>query len=362
MIREIQMPRTPILLAACCLFGTASVFAQNPPGPLRQGPGVPAAQDARYESVIAQCKNPPPAQAAGVGGNVPRVAEGNTVDRAYTVTAIPGVIAAGSRWQTLWETDGNNADGIMGTDDGGLLIAQADLSQVIRLDPSGSTTVVYRDTNTGGSVAMSKGGQVFVASRGLNPAVLQLAPERKILANRYQGDTLDCISRGVLNDISADAKGGVYFTMGSLFHANPEGEVTRYGENLRTNGVILSADEKTLYVTNAGTLVAFDVEPDGSLVRQRDFATLPGGGGDGGAVDTEGRVYTTGPSGVHVIAAGGTHLGVIPAPRGLVSIAFGGPGKQTLFAVASIRPPEGGFKAAVMSIPLLSTGYKGRAK
>lgn len=356
------MKRSPILLAVACLLAAAPSFAQNTPAPLRQGPGIPAAQDARYEGVIASCKNPPPAQAANVGGNVPRAAEGNTVDRAYTVAAIPGVIAGGARWQTLWETDGNNADGIMGTDDGGLLIAQADLSQVIRLDPSGSTTVVYRETNTGGSVSMSKGGQVFVASRGLNPAVVQLAPERKVLANRYQGDPLDCISRGVLNDISADAKGGVYFTMGGLFYANPQGEITKYGENLRTNGVILSADERTLFVTNAGTMVAFDVQPDGSLTNQRDFATLPGGGGDGGAVDTEGRIYTTGPAGVHVLAADGTHLGIIPAPRGLVSIAFGGPAKQTLYAVASIRPPEGGFKAAVLSIPLLSTGYKGRAK
>ncbi len=355
------MPRTPILLAVSCLLA-APTFAQNAPAPLRQGPGIPAAQDARYESVIAKCKNPPPAQAANVGGNVPRAAEGNTVDRAYAVTAIPGVIAARARWQTLWETDGNNADGIMGMEDGGLLIGQADKSQVIRLAPDGSTTIVYSDTNTGGSVAMSKSGKVFVASRGLNPAILQVAPERKVLANTYQGDTLDCIGRGVLNDLSADAKGGVYFTMRGLFYASPAGEITKYGENLRTNGVLLSADEKILYVTNAGTMVAFDVQPDGSLTNQRDFSTLPGGGGDGGAVDTEDRIYTTGPSGVHVMAADGTHLGIIPAPRGLVSIAFGGPGKKTLFAVASIRPPEGGFKAAVIAIPMLSTGYKGRAK
>ena len=42
---------------------------------------------------------------------------------------------------------------------------------------------------------------------------------------------------------------------------NPQGMVTRYGENLATNGIVLSPDEKTLYVTTRG-LVAFDVQAE----------------------------------------------------------------------------------------------------
>jgi sugar lactone lactonase YvrE len=54
--------------------------------------------------------------------------------------------------------------------------------------------------------------------------------------------------------VTADSRGGVYFTMGGLFYADPKGVVTRYGENLTTNGVILSSDEKMLYVTSGATM------------------------------------------------------------------------------------------------------------
>ena len=37
-------------------------------------------------------------------------------------------------------------------------------------------------------------------------------------------------------------------------------------QDIRTNGLILSPDGKTLYVTNVTTIVAFDVAPDGSTL------------------------------------------------------------------------------------------------
>jgi hypothetical protein len=39
--------------------------------------------------------------------------------REVTVSEIPGVIAAGAKWQIVWQGT-NNADGIVGTADGGL--------------------------------------------------------------------------------------------------------------------------------------------------------------------------------------------------------------------------------------------------
>src|SRR5262249_34528820 len=156
------------------------------------------------------------------------------------------------------------------------------------------------DTHTGGALSMNAKGALFVAERGLHAAILQLAPQRKILADSYQGDPLDCIG-GVLNDLTADSKGGVYFTMGGLFYADAKGVVTRYGENLTTNGIILSANEKTLYVTNGPTLAAFDVHADSSLTNQREFAKLEGGGnGDASTIDAAGRIYVTTNVGVQV--------------------------------------------------------------
>jgi gluconolactonase len=353
--------RTQVLSGAfAALFGAALVSAQAP----ASGPSLQAAADPRYKSVIATCKTPPPAPAARGGGPAgagrgaaPAAAP---AAGAATVTAIPGVIAAGQKWTKVWETSGNNADGIVGTPDGGLLIAQNDNAQVLKLTPDGKTSVVHRDTNTGGALSFSPKGALFIVQRGIGTAVWQLEPERKLLANRINGDPLECLG-GVINDVTADSKGGVYFTMGGLFYADAKGTVTRYGENLRTNGVLLSRDEKTLFVTNGPTVVAFDVQPNGALTNQRDFVTFPGGGGDGITIDSEGRLYVTGNSGLQVAGPDGKYLGLIPTPQGVITAAFSGPDKKTLFAVVSIRKGDA-RDAQIISIPMLATGFKGRAK
>jgi gluconolactonase len=275
------------------------------------------------------------------------------------VTEIPGVIAAGQQWKDIWQVDGNNADGIIATKDNGLLIAQNDKSDVVKLESNGKTSVVYSDTNTGGSLAMNSKGALFVANRGLNASVDQLAPKRKLLANKMNGDSLDCIG-GVLNDISADSKGGVYFTMGGVFYADSKGTVTRYGENLTTNGIVLSADEKHLFVTNGPTIAEFDVQKDGSLTNQHEFAKLEGGGnGDGSTFDSAGRLYVTSNAGVQVIGPDGKYLGLVPTPRGLISVAFSGPDRKMLYVVSRENATN---KDWIIGIQMIAQGPKGRAK
>ena len=182
-----------------------------------------------------------------------------------------------------------------------------------------------------------------------------------MFVNSYNGDPLECLG-GVVNDLTADSKGGVYFTMGGVFHADAKGMVKSFGENLRTNGIILSPDEKTLYVTNGQSVAAFDVKPDGSLANQREFAKLSVGGGDGMAVDATGRLYVTagggaGGGGVHVFTPDGKPLGTIGSPRSLITVAFAGPGKKTLYAIANDRQ-----NVDVYSIAVIAQGPKGRAK
>ena len=57
-----------------------------------------------------------------------------------------------------------------------------------------------------------KSGALFVAERGLHAGIEQLEPQRKMFANTINGEPLDCAG-GVVNDISADAKGGVYIAI-----------------------------------------------------------------------------------------------------------------------------------------------------
>jgi gluconolactonase len=359
------MKRT-VLLVLPLVLASAGAFAQAllPPGASPQ-----STQDPGYQALIATCKVPPPAPAArgggpGRAGAAPAAAPATfpPPPADYSVAAIPGVIAAGQKWTKLWETDGNNADGLLAEPNGDMLIAQNHNSAVVRLDKAGKVSTVYSNTHTGGALAMNKKGELFMVQRGLRANVSQMAPTRRILADKQaNGDPLDCLG-GVINDLTADSRGGVYFTMGGVFHADAKGTVTRYGENLRTNGVMLSPDERTLYVTNGGTVAAFDVQADGSLKNQRQFVELPSGGGDGLSVDAEGRLYVTAGPALHVVAPDGKLLGSIPAPYGLITAAFGGPDKKTVYAVVSLTDPSRLQHAYVYSIPMLAQGYRGRAK
>ena len=111
-----------------------TVLGQGQPRDPKRTPGVQAGQDPnRAAFIAAHCKNPAPPATAGAGcGGGPAPALPPQAARDYTVTEIPGVIAAGQRWVVLWEDAANNADGIVGLDDGSLLIARRRPSAEVR--------------------------------------------------------------------------------------------------------------------------------------------------------------------------------------------------------------------------------------
>ena len=344
-------------------LATASAVAQSPSSAFDRGASLQAWQNPGLPALLESCRVAPGIRPIGGGG--PADAPPPPPPALPPSTEIPGVIAGGQTWKVVWAWEGNNADGPIAGDDGTILFANNDASNVMRLDPAtGLATVIHEDTNTGGAVSRSSNGALFVASRGLHGGIVQLEPERRMFANAFRGEPLECVG-GTLNDLMADSRGGVHFTIsgGGLFYANADGVVSQHGEGVTaTNGIILSPDERTLYVTNGAVLVAFDVGPDGSLTNQRDFAEL-GGGGDGSAVDQEGRIYVAAGSSVDVLAPDGEHLGTIPGPRGLHGVAFGGPDRKTLYGIVFY----GGWgtpsaRNQVVAIPTIAQGYTGRAK
>ena len=138
-----------------------------------------------------------------------------------------------------------------------------------------------------------------------------------------------------------------------------------YGQDLGVaNGIVLSPDEKVLYVTNGAVVMAFDVQADGALANQREFGKLRGGqGGDGSAVDSEGRLYVATGRSADVFASNGEFLGSIPGPQGMHGVAFGGRDKKTLYGIVFY----GGWgtpsaRNRVIAIPTIAQGYTGRAK
>jgi len=296
------------------------------------------------------------------------------------ITAIPGVVASGGKWIKVWQEGGNSADGIIADKDGSVLVAQEDYDAVLKINSNGQTSVDVADAKGVGSLSMDLQGRLYGAHRTERPgstkpdkasienAITMLAPERMIIADKWTDGTTLTVRP---NDLAADSHGGAYFTSGCLYYASSKG-ASVMADNIRTNGIAFSPDDKILYVTNGGQLVAFDVEGPGMLTNRRDFAMLPAGNsGDGMAVDSKGRLYVSSREGVQVFDKTGKHLGVIPTPRGIISVAFAGPNKKTLYVVGSGADDEKGqpirqgpqhTAATVYKLPVIAQGLKDRAK
>jgi gluconolactonase len=301
-------------------------------------------------------------------------------ERQVKVTAIAGVVGEGAMWRVAWQgTD--NADGIVGTADGGLLFAQEQPRRISKLDAMDRVSVVLSETHGVGSIGIDSGGRILGVERTCtdpggrpeqcteSPAVSVLTPTRLVLADRFDGKPL-----GRLNDLVIDGKRTVYFTVGGAYYVGANGTVKSLGENIRANGIMLSRDEKIVYVTNGNVILAFDILPDGSVTNRRDFATLEAGGnGDGMAIDNDGRLYVTSAPGVEVFAGDGKYLGLIPTPRSAISVAFSGPRKNILYIVGSgaigpdgqeFNTPDGVRNNAktIYRLPMLAEGFRGRPK
>jgi gluconolactonase len=284
-------------------------------------------------------------------------------DKQTTATSIPGVVAAGTKVERVW-TGLRAADGLISEPDGTLLLPEQRANRISRFDKDGKITLYLEDTNEAGGIAFDTKGRLISVERNMPPRVRVLVPERKVLADTYQGKPL-----GRLSDIVADRKGGVYFTEGatdSVYYMNSRDQVTRVGEGVEgANGIMLSPDEKTLYVTNTPNgIAAFDVQEDGSIRNKRMFVK-PEGGQDGLAVDNAGRLYVASDLGVQVFSPQGQHLGLIPTPRGTTTLAFAGPDKKTLYVIGRGNDGaggDGGDARSMYRIAMLAEGIKTRAK
>jgi gluconolactonase len=308
--------------------------------------------------------------------------------RSVTVTEIPGVIAAGAKWVEVWR-GWDNADGLTTAPDGGVLFAQEQPNTIRKLDIKGMDSAFVRDTHGTGAVALDYHGRLLGVERTCtdpgfahNPstppctehtalAILWPDKDRKILADNIDGKSL-----GRLNDLAVSKNGTIYFNGSGTFYIKPGGKAQSVDTvNINSNGIVLSPDEKTLYITTGGGLTAFDIKPDGTPTNRRNFATFEGGGGgDGSTVDSEGRIYVSAVNngGIQVISPQGKVLGTIPTPRNVISLAFAGPDKKTLYAVGGgmqyfdgleyeLAPGFRNDGKTIYKIQMISQGYKGRA-
>jgi gluconolactonase len=198
-------------------------------------------------------------------------------------------------------------------------------------------------------IALDAEGRLLACVYGSRSVIrIEKDGTRTTLADRYQGKRLNSP-----NDLVVAGDGTVYFTdpsfglegtdnsplreqtVNGVYRIRPDGEVTLLtGEQERPNGLVLSPDERTLYVANSGGTVtgwyAYDLGPSG-LSNKRVFHDITGvqgeGGADGMKVDLAGNVYATGPGGVWILAPDGTHLGTIRPPEALTNVGWGEDGR-----------------------------------
>jgi gluconolactonase len=227
------------------------------------------------------------------------------------------------------------------------------------LDPSGYDGPPTKDFREPGSNGLVPGprGSILMADHG-NRAVarLDLVTRRKtLLATHYQGRRFNSP-----NDLVRARDGTIYFTdppygleglndspvkeqpHNGVYRLDPGGSVTLLtGEMSFPNGIILSPDERTLYVANSdptqAVIMAFLLDC-GRIGHGRilaDMTALVGpsmpGLPDGMAVDEAGNLFATGPGGVHVFTPAGERLGRIATGTAVANCAFGGQDGRTLF-------------------------------
>lgn len=293
--------------------------------------------------------------------------------------AIAGVIAGGTRVEVIKEGF-QGTEGPIGLPDGSLIFTETNASRITKIDKDNNISTFLEGTNGSNGLAFdAKGRLISVQTTPGQTRIGAIYPKgaEAVLADGFEGKRF-----GRPNDLTVDKKGGVYFTdpgpnaqpgaapaapplPPAVYYVPAGGRAIRIAEGIeRPNGILLSRDEKTLYVnnTNGEHLLAFDVRPDGTVTNRRNFARYDGvtktatgvnSGADGLAIDDEGRVYVAASTGVQVFSAEGQLLGTIPLSRAPQNLAFAGAGKKTLYVVG---------RGAAYKVQMLASGFKGRAK
>lgn len=146
------------------------------------------------------------------------------------------------------------------------------------------------------------------------------------------------------NDIAIDSRDRVYASdpnwkngTGNIWRIDTDGTITLLEENMgTTNGIEISADEKTLYVAESvqRKVWAYDLSEVGSISNKRILLQFPDYGLDGMRCDAKGNLFITrhGKGTVVQVAPDGKIVREIQLKGKLPSnIAFGGKDGQTAY-------------------------------
>ena len=227
-----------------------------------------------------------------------------------------------------------------------------------RFDPVSGEAEVYRSpSGMANGIIFDGDGRMIVAEqadfggRRITGTDLDTG-KAVILAGLYDGKPFNSP-----NDLALDDQGRLYFTdprylghepvdqpVEGVYRVDPGGTVVLLnGEIDKPNGILVSPDQRTLYVAAVGgsenAIFAFDLAEDGSVGERYTFIDFsPQRGPDGMAIDIDGNIYAARaaqPRGIYTYSPEGEELAVIPTPQQARNATFGrGQNSRTLFITA----------------------------
>ncbi len=236
--------------------------------------------------------------------------------------------------------------------EGNLYFTDVAGNKIYKMDKDGEISVFLEPSGHANGLMFESNDKLIACQMdGRLVSINSTTKKVTVLTDKYNGTRYNAP-----NDLVVDKTGGVYFTdplfrapqplpqkKQAVYYRNSEGEVTLLLDNLKApNGIILSPDEKTLYVIPSmqKDMWAYPVTSPGTLGEGRVFCELTqaegrdNSGGDGVSVDSKGNLYITSELGIQVFNPEGKLLGIIKFPEQPANVTFGGPEMKTLYVTA----------------------------
>ncbi|MCK6532956.1 MAG: SMP-30/gluconolactonase/LRE family protein [Polyangiaceae bacterium] len=227
---------------------------------------------------------------------------------------------------------------------GKLFFSDIPNSRIHELAPPGSVSVFREPSGQSNGLGIDQNGLLVACEhQGRRVSRTQAGGTVVAVASSYQGKKLNSP-----NDVIVKKDGNLYFTdppyggnpnelgFQGVFRVDPSGALSLVSSDMfRPNGIALSPDEKTLYVTDSeqNFLRTYVVGSDGAVSGAKKFLdTSPAP--DGMAVNLQGDLFISTQAGVEVYKADGTPLGTIKVAEQPANCTFGGADGKTLYITA----------------------------
>jgi gluconolactonase len=260
------------------------------------------------------------------------------------------------------------AEGPVWWQEGGyLLFSDIGNNRRMKWAPGAGITLFHEPTDRANGLTRDRQGRLVACEHDARRVTrVEADGSLTVVANAYRGWRLNRP-----NDVVVKSDGSIYFTDPMTFNVDSELDfcgVFRVAPELGTinvlardfvlpNGLCFSPDERILYINDSRRrhIRAFDVEANGLLAMATDrvFCAMSGeraGNPDGMKVDVEGNVYCTGPGGIWILDAAGTHLGTLLTEESVTNIAWGDADWSTLYLTT--RGILGRIRLKIPGIPV----------